>query len=199
MQPADASSDTTPSQYQPGGTYYDKILRPTIDYARSKGLYVIVDWHYIDDTSKHQATTAQFWTDMAPRFAQDSNVLFELYNEPINGGDWTTLKPDMQTGSIRAHRRAEQAWLLVGTPNWCQLVDDAASSPLAGTNIVYVAHMYPLHWSNSFNRSQIQSAAAVVPVFMSEWGFQRGRQLDSRWDHRVVWRADQAVHREAEA
>ncbi len=172
--PADSSSGTTPSQYQPGGTYYDAILRPTVDYARGKGLYVIIDWHHIDDTSKHQATTTQFWTDIAPRFAQDSNVLFELYNEPINDGDWTTLKPVMQSWYDVVHAAAPNNLVLVGTPNWCQNVDDAAISPLDGTNIVYVAHMYPLHWGNPFNRSQIQSAAALVPVFMTEWGFQQG-------------------------
>ena len=28
--------------------------------------------------------TSEFWTYMAPRFANDSHVMFELFNEPIN-------------------------------------------------------------------------------------------------------------------
>jgi hypothetical protein len=170
--PADGSK--TPAQYQPGGNYYDTILRPTVDYARQKGLYVIIDWHYIDDTTKHQATTTAFWTDIAPRFAADSNVLFELYNEPINGGNWTTVKADMQKWADIVRAAAPNNLVLVGTPNWCQYVGTAAASPITGANIVYVAHMYPQHWAQSSLRTQIASAVALAPVLVTEWGFQRG-------------------------
>ena len=172
LSPADGMAKT-PLQYLPGGTYYDTVLRPTVDYARQKGLYVIIDWHYIDDTTKHQDTTTAFWMDMAPRFANDSNVLFELYNEPINAGSWATVKADMQTWYNAVRQSAPDNLVLVGTPNWSQLVGTAAASPIDGSNIVYVAHMYPQHWANSALRTQITQAAAKVPVFVTEWGFQQ--------------------------
>ncbi len=48
--------------------YVTPVLRPAIDYATSKNLYAIIDYHQIDNaitgTSAADATT--FWTDIAP-------------------------------------------------------------------------------------------------------------------------------------
>jgi endoglucanase len=164
----------TPIQYRPGGTYYDNVLRPAVDNARQRGLYVIIDWHYIDDTSLHRQTTTDFWTDIAPRFANDTNVLFELYNEPINNGSWTNLRPDMQAWTDIVRAAAPNNLILIGTPSWCQIVGTAAANPISGANLVYVAHMYPQHWAQPSLRNQIASAAALVPVMITEWGFQQG-------------------------
>jgi endoglucanase len=172
VSPADGGV-ATPTQYAPGGTYYDTILRPTVDHARERGLYVIIDWHYVDTTTLHEATTTAFWTEMAPHFATDSNVLFELYNEPVNGGSWPPVKADMQMWYDVVRAAAPDNLVLVGTPNWCQYVGTAAASPITGTNVAYVAHMYPQHWAQPSLRTQIVNAAALVPVFVTEWGFEQ--------------------------
>lgn len=171
--PADAMIGT-PAAYSPGTQYYERYLRPTVDYALRKGLYVIIDWHYIDDTSLHVDTTSAFWTDIAPRFAQDSNVFFELYNEPVDGGNWSTTKPHMQAWYDIVRAAAPNNVILVGSPNWSQLAGTAAQDPIDGTNIAYVAHMYPTHWMLPSLRTQITTAAAIAPVFMTEWGFEQG-------------------------
>jgi aryl-phospho-beta-D-glucosidase BglC (GH1 family) len=65
--------------------YVAKVLKPEIDYARSKNLYAIIDYHQIDNaatgTSAADATT--FWTDVAAQFASYPNVLYEPFNEPM--------------------------------------------------------------------------------------------------------------------
>ena len=165
-------SDTgTPVGYMPGIQYYERFLRPTVDYARQKGLYAIIDWHYIADTTPNAASTTAFWQDIAPQFAGDTNVFFELYNEPMDSGSWATTKPNMQAWYDTVRAVAPDNIVFVGTPNWSQQVGDAAADPLTGTNIVYVAHMYPQHWQSQSLRAQITSASQTVPVFMTEWGF----------------------------
>jgi endoglucanase len=169
--PADAMIGT-PAPYTPGTQYYEHYLRPTVDYARQKGLYVIIDWHYIDDTSLHVDTTNAFWSDIAPHFADDSNVFFELYNEPMDMGNWSTTKPHMQDWYTLVRDAAPNNVILVGSPNWSQLAGTAAQDPIDGTNIAYVAHMYPTHWKSQSLRDQVTTAAAIAPVFMTEWGFE---------------------------
>jgi hypothetical protein len=169
-----AGTDTgTPVAYMPGIQYYERFLRPTVDYARQKGLYVIIDWHYIDDTSPHTDSTVAFWQDIAPHFAGDSNVFFELFNEPMDNGSWTSTKPNMQSfyDTVR-QAGATDNLVFVGTPNWSQLVADAAADPVDGSNIVYVAHMYPQHFKVQSLKDQITTAAQTVPVFLTEWGFE---------------------------
>ena len=92
-----------PFRWYPGDdTFYSSLLRPVVDYCAQKDLYVIIDWHYITDTWDKVEQTSAFWRYMAPRFAHDSHVLFELFNEPINriGSDlsnWLSVRKDMQT------------------------------------------------------------------------------------------------------
>ncbi|HTR79346.1 MAG TPA: glycoside hydrolase family 5 protein, partial [Gemmatimonadaceae bacterium] len=171
--PADAMIGT-PAPYSPGTQYYETYLRPTVDYARQKGLYAIIDWHYIDDTTPHIDSTNAFWDDIAPHFADDSNVFFELFNEPMDMGNWTTTKANMQTWYTHVRAAAPNNVVLVGSSNWSQLAGTAAADPIDGTNIAYVSHMYPTHFMQQSLRTQITNAAAIAPVFMTEWGFEEG-------------------------
>jgi endoglucanase len=163
-------------KYEPDTNYYETFLRPAVDYATEKGLYVIIDWHYVGGTAAHPDTTVAFWSDIAPRFKDDSNVLFELFNEPTDGGSWaTTTNPNMQAWFDQVRKDAPDNLILVGSANWDQQVGDAVTSPLEGTNIVYTAHMYPQHWQIAYLQDQITTAAASAPVFVTEWGFEESQ------------------------
>ncbi|MHC4911670.1 MAG: glycoside hydrolase family 5 protein [Planctomycetota bacterium] len=161
--------------------YYDNLLRPAVDYCALKGLYVIIDWHYITDTWDKVAQTSAFWEYIAPRFAGDSHVLFELFNEPMNDGAsetarWLSVRTDMQTWVDIVRTYAANNLILVGGPSWSQMIGPAATYPVSGSNIVYVSHIYPAHWlsiygSQAWFKSQITTCAAVHPVIMTEWGF----------------------------
>ncbi len=178
--PADSKNANSPFTYDPSNQFfYDQLLRPVVDRCRQRGVYVIIDWHGIGDTTANQATTAQFWGDMAPRFASDadSHVLFELFNEPINrSGGWTDaatgVRADMQRWYDIVRVAAPKNLVLVGTPSWCQLLGDTVESPIDGTDVAYVAHVYPYHFGIPSILNGIRKAQAVHPVFMSEWGFQ---------------------------
>jgi endoglucanase len=153
-------------------TYFDNILKPAVDSATSKGLYVIIDNHYISSVEGNIDYTNQFWAFMAPRFKTYSNVLYEIYNEPVdNSLSWGQFKHFMQDWVDLIRKYAPHNLILVGNPNWDQVVGDASTNPVIGSNLVYVAHVYPGQFTNAGIRSQVQTAAAKVPVFLSEWGF----------------------------
>ncbi|KPL25152.1 MAG: hypothetical protein AMJ75_01730 [Phycisphaerae bacterium SM1_79] len=180
--PPDAAS-SWPHRFDPNNdNFYNNLLRPVIDYCAAKDIYAIIDWHYITDTWDKVEQTSEFWEYMAPRFAGDSHVLFEIFNEPINNtGDsqtnrWLDFRDDAQTwvDIIRTH--APDNLILVGGPQWSQIIAPAATYPVSGSNIVYVAHVYPAHWlgiygNQNYFKGQITTCAAVHPVIMTEWGF----------------------------
>ncbi len=155
--------------------YYQQTLKPAVDYATSKGLYVIIDWHYIADVNSNIESTNAFWTYMAPRFNNYSNVLYEVYNEPINTNlTWGQFKPYMQAWVDLIRKYAPHNLILAGSPVWDQRMGDAATNPLTGGNIVYVAHIYPGHWNATGSgavKAQVEKVVKVHPVFLSEWGF----------------------------
>ncbi len=159
-------------------SFYNNLLRPVIDYCAQKDVYAVIDWHYNANTYDHVATTSQFWAYMAPRFKNDSHVIFELFCEPINtvGSDtdnWLSVRNDMQTWINIVRTYAPDNLIIVSTPRYCQIIGPTAAYPVDGNNIVYASHIYPYHWysDNQYYRNSITAAAAAHPVIMAEWGF----------------------------
>jgi endoglucanase len=153
--------------------YYTKVLKPAVDYATSKNLYVIIDFHQIDDASKGTSAddAKTFWAAIAPKFASYSNVFFEVFNEPIDSGvAWATLKPVVQGWIDTIRASAPSNIIIVPSMSYCQRPGDAASDPPTGGNLMYTAHIYPVNWSTVF-QGQVTTAVAKAPVFITEWGY----------------------------
>ena len=152
--------------------YIAKVLKPAVDYARDNKLYAIIDYHQIDDAAGQSGTDAvSFWTSVAPVFASYHNVIFEPFNEPIDTKTaWADFKPTVQSFITAIRAAAPNNLIIVPSMNWDQRPGDAASSPPSGSNLVYTAHVYPGNWSDGF-KQQVATAAAVAPVFFSEWGY----------------------------
>lgn len=162
--------------------YMDVVLRPAVDYATSKGLYVIIDWHRISNVSAREEENARkFWAYMGGQFADYPNVIYELYNEPIdnvgscvsgaNDDCWPPFKAQAE-GWLEALRPvAPDTLVLVGGPSWSQVIGPAADDPVADPNVAYVGHIYPFHMGNTAVEDQITRCAAVHPVVITEWGF----------------------------
>jgi len=167
------TASCTPKSPLSADDYVTKVLKPAVDYATSKNLYVIIDYHQIDNASSgtSAADAVTFWTDIAPRFAGASNVLYEPFNEPIDANvGWSALKPVAQRLIDTIRASAPKNIIIVPSNAWDQHPGDAASDPPSGTNLMYTAHIYATNWSTAF-QSQVATAVAKAPVFISEWGY----------------------------
>src|SRR5687767_4365605 len=156
--------------------YFNNHLNPAVQNCVARQIYCIIDWHYIADYNNSTIDTATraFWNYVAPRYANTPNVIFELYNEPINPDNWATWKQWAQpwVNIIRSH--APNNLILIGGPRWSQNLSSAASDPFVGSNLIYVAHIYPQHGGQSIWDSWFGNAANSVPFFITEWGWQQG-------------------------
>jgi len=194
------SVNNWPHRWDPDDdSFYNNLLRPVVDYCADKDLYVIIDWHYVTNTWDKVAQTSEFWEYMAPRFANDSHVLFELFNEPINDvngdwignttNDWLSVRNDMQTWINIVRSYAPRNLILVAGAFYSQIIGPAAtypvSDPVGGNNIAYVSHIYPGHWLDNnwswWYVNQITTCAAVYPVIMTEWGFTSDSNYDDQY------------------
>jgi cellulose 1,4-beta-cellobiosidase len=157
-------------------SYFNNHLDPAIQNCISRQIYCIIDWHYISDytSSTIDTTTRAFWSYVAPRYANTPNVIFELYNEPINPDTWTTWKTTAQPWVNLIRSFAPNNLILIGGPRWSQNLSSAASDPFVGSNLVYVAHIYPEHGGQTTWDSWFGNAANAVPFFVTEWGWQQG-------------------------
>src|SRR5512134_1650631 len=168
--------DETPGWLANPDAYFNNHLDPAIQNCVARQIYCIIDWHYITDYNNSTVDTATraFWNYVAPRYANTPNVIFELYNEPVNPDNWATWKQWAQpwVDIIRSH--APNNLILIGGPRWSQNLSSAASSPFVGNNLVYVAHIYPEHGGQSNWDSWFGNAANSVPFFITEWGWIQG-------------------------
>jgi endoglucanase len=156
--------------------YFNNHLNPAVQECVAKQIYCIIDWHYISDYTSGaiDTSTRNFWNYVAPKYAATPNVIFELYNEPIFPDNWTTWKTTAQPWVNLIRAAAPNNLILIGGPHWSQNLSSAATNPFSGTNLVYVAHIYPEHGGQSTWDSWFGNAANTVPFFITEWGWQQG-------------------------
>jgi hypothetical protein len=160
-------------------TYFSQYLEPAVRQATALGLYAIVDWHEIDDAEAVADETAAFWRFLAPKFADHSNVLYEVFNEPTDFANptWAHWKQYAQPWVDQIRHDAPDRIILIGGPSWSQQIGGAASDPFAGDNLAYVGHLYPQGGGPGLqldDAGPIAQAASARPVFITEWGFRGG-------------------------
>ena len=82
--------------YCSGGNQADlkKLIDKGVRYATELGMYVIIDWHVLNDRTpkKHQKEAISFFKYMAKKYKNQKNIFYEICNEPNGGTSWSTVK-----------------------------------------------------------------------------------------------------------
>ncbi len=150
-----------------------QLVKDGVKYAEEAGLYVIVDWHILSDFNPHthKDEAIKFFREMSEEFADKMHVIYEICNEPNGGISWAEIKSYAEEviGVIR--EADEDALILVGTPNWSQLVDQAAADPITDyDNIMYTLHYYAGTHKESLRNTMVKAIEDGLPIFVSEYG-----------------------------
>ncbi len=163
--------------YCTGSVANRKELKALIDKgvtaATELGMYVIIDWHILSDgnPNTYRSKAVSFFKEMAQKYKNYDNVIYEICNEPNGGTSWSQIKT-YASKVIPAIRKIDKdAIIVVGTPNWSQDVDTAVKSPITGySNIAYSFHFYAGTHKASY-RTKLESAVkAGLPVIVTEFG-----------------------------
>ncbi len=156
---------------QDNGVPYDDTCVPLIEdvvkQAVERGVYVILDWHS-HGAHKNPDEAIAFFTDMAQKYGQYDNVIFEIFNEPMNTS-WRDVKIYAEL-VIPEIRKYSDNLILVGTPNWSQDVLSAAKLPVEGDNIAYTLHFYAGTHKQWLRDNADKAMKLGIPLFVSEWG-----------------------------
>ena len=148
------------------------LIRNGIAYATNQDMYVIVDWHVLNDRDPgvHKADALAFFEEIASEYADYTNIIYEICNEPNGYATWESVKnyANEVIPVIRAHD--EDAVILVGSPTWSQDIDKAAADPLDFDNVMYTLHFYADTHRDDL-RSRLETCVSNgLPVFISEFG-----------------------------
>ena len=161
--------------YCTGGSRDDlkALVRDGVKYATDCGMYVIIDWHILSDGNPNTYIdeAKAFFEEMSREYADYTNVIYEICNEPNGGTSWSDVKAYAEQVIAVIRENDADGIILVGTPNWSQYVEQAAADPITDySNIMYTLHFYAATHTDSLRASMVNAIESGLPVFVSEYG-----------------------------
>ncbi len=150
-----------------------KLVKDGVNLATDLGLYVIIDWHILHDYDPNinKADAIAFFDEMSKEFAGNSNVFYEICNEPNGGISWSSVKSYAEEVIPVIRKNSKDGIIIVGTPTWSQDVDIAAKDPIKGySNIMYALHFYAGTHKDNIRSKMKTAIESGLPVFVSEYG-----------------------------
>ena len=141
--------------------------------ATKMGMYVIIDWHILKDGNPktHQSEAIAFFTEMANKYKNYNNVIFELCNEPNGGVTWAgQIKPYCQAVTNAIRKTGAKNLIICGTGTWSQDIDQVLGNKLSDSNCAYTLHFYA-NTHTDWLRQRLQKCYnSGLPVLVTEFG-----------------------------
>ena len=182
-----------PGGYLDNKTANKNRVRTIVDAAIDEGLYVIIDWHshHAEDNTNEAVL---FFQEMAELYGEHDNVIYELYNEPLDIS-WTNIIKPYAVLVIAAIRTIDPDNLIVvGTPEWSQRVDLAAADPITGfSNIAYTLHFYTIYHQQWLRDRANAALEDGIALFVTEWGSIGYSLVDPEANKWMTWCFDNKI------
>ncbi len=176
----------------PGGYLDNKIsnknrVKTIVDAAINEGIYVIIDWHshHAEDYTNEAVL---FFKEMATIYGEYNNIIYEIYNEPLDIS-WSEIIKPYAIEVISMIRSIDpNNIIVVGTPEWSQRVDLAAADPIEGySNIAYTLHFYTIYHHQWLRDRASAALDDGIAIFITEWGSIGYTQIDSEANKWMNW------------
>ncbi|MBU2945593.1 glycoside hydrolase family 5 protein [Zobellia uliginosa] len=140
-----------------------------IDAAIEEGIYVLVDWHS-HHAEDYVGEAKIFFAEVAEKYGEYPNLIYETYNEPLDVSWEGVLKPYHEEVVTEIRKYDPDNIVVCGTRNWSQGVSEVIGNKLNDPNIIYTLHYYA-----STHKEDLRNAAQTaldndVPLFVTEYG-----------------------------
>ncbi|MBP3502449.1 MAG: cellulase family glycosylhydrolase [Clostridia bacterium] len=152
---------------------HDKV-KEAVQYASDLGLYVIIDWHILQDNNPnmYKSEAINFFKEMATEYKDNENILYEICNEPNGNVTWEKdIKPYAEEVISEIRKIDVNSIIIVGTPQWSQDVDIVADNRIQGySNIMYTLHFYSATHKDNLRLKMESAIEKGIPIFVTEFG-----------------------------
>ena len=168
-------------------------VKTIVEAAIDLGIYVIIDWHshHAEDYTDEAIV---FFQEMATAYDHTKNVIYEIYNEPLDVS-WTDTVKSYALKVISAIRSIDpDNLIIVGSPEWSQRVDLVAEDPITSfDNIAYSLHFYTIHHKKWLRDRASLALEKGIALFVTEWGSIGYQTVDAETDLWMSWCAENMI------
>ena len=159
-----------------------------IENAIEQDMYVIVDWHILDDADPmiHKDAAVDLFREISAHYGNMPNILYEICNEPNGDTTWEDVRAYANEVIPAIRENAPDAVILVGSPSFSTAIYEAMEKPLEFDDLMYSYHKYvdvskdeetEYYWLT-------KAVEADFPVFVTEWGIAYGMESDMSEEQR---------------
>ncbi len=148
------------------------LMRQGIDAAIAADMYVLVDWHILNDYDPNMNidSAVEFFETITSEYSDCPNLIFEICNEPNETTAWYDVYEYCNVVIPVIRNNIPDAVIVVGTPEYDRNLGDPFMSPLQFDNVMYVLHFYTATHHDEL-MGELQAALDNgLPVFISECG-----------------------------
>nr|UNG40325.1 glycoside hydrolase family 5 subfamily 2 [Rhagium bifasciatum] len=146
------------------------LIETVIEAAIQQDMYVLVDWHEVDNDI-HLSEAKVFFDTISKKYGRYPNIIYETYNEPVQISWSQILKPYHEAVIATIRANDPNNIIVLGTPNYSQQVDQAAADPVTSSkNIMYTLHYYAgthKQWLRDTAQGALDKG---LPIFVTEYG-----------------------------
>ncbi len=153
-------------------TLKNKVMQ-LIEYAKELDMYVIIDWHILEDNNPNQykSEALEFFDELSFIYQNTPNVIFEICNEPNGDVSWQQdVKPYAQDVINIIRKNSPNSLIIVGIPDWCKDLENVSKDPLDLNNIMYATHFYAGTDDRVLKSKMSDFLDHGLPIFVSECG-----------------------------
>ncbi|WP_028236187.1 cellulase family glycosylhydrolase [Pseudobutyrivibrio sp. MD2005] len=149
-----------------------ELMKKGVEYAIASDMYVIVDWHVLEDKDPniHKDEAIAFFDAFTKEYADVPNIIYEICNEPNGQTFWNDIYEYANEVIPVIRNNSQDSVILVGTPYFDAYLEASIRKPLEFDDLMYVLHFYAGTHYDDIQAEVTEAMERGLPVFVSECG-----------------------------
>ena len=130
----------------------------------------MVDWHSHHAEDYHEEAK-EFFAEVAQKYGDQPNLIYEIYNEPLDTASWNEVIKPYHEGVIDEIRKYDSDNIIIaGSRSWSTRLDEVVGNRIDDPNVMYTLHYYAASHKQELRDIAQYALNEGIPIFVTEFG-----------------------------